>query len=303
MTKQNWTIANIPDLTGKVIIVTGGNSGLGFESVKAMAAKGAEVILTSRSLDKGNEAKNDIGKTKGEIVVMQLDLASFDSIKSFAKLFKSKYTRLDVLMNNAGIMTTPYHLTKDGLEAQNGVNHYGHFLLTGLLIDLIRKTPGSRVVNVSSNAHKQGKMDFDNLLFENGNGYSPIKSYGRSKLKNLLFTLELQKRFDQNQIDALALSAHPGVAETNLAQHLENKIWFKLLTPLFKLIAQSQAQGALPQIRAAVDPDAKGGEYYGPHKGMKGDPVVVSSNGDSKNTEYANKLWEVSESLTGVKPL
>lgn len=303
MSKEKWTIDNMPDLTGRVIIVTGGNSGLGYESVKAFAEKGAQVILTSRNIEKGEKAKNDIGQIKGKIDVMQVDLASFDSIKSFAKLFTSKYKRLDVLMNNAGIMTTPYHLTKDGLEAQNGVNHYGHFLLTGLLIDLIRKTPGSRVVNVSSNAHKQGKMDFDNLLFENGNGYTPIKSYGRSKLKNLLFTLELQNRFNTNQIDALAVSAHPGVAETNLAQHLEDKIWFKLLTPLFKLIAQSQAKGALPQIRAAVDPDVKGGEYYGPHKGMKGDPVVVKSNGDSKNKEYAMKLWEVSESLTGVKPL
>jgi NAD(P)-dependent dehydrogenase (short-subunit alcohol dehydrogenase family) len=301
MSKEKWTTDNIPDLKGKVIIVTGGNSGLGYESVKAFAAKGADVVLASRSVEKGDIARKNIEKSHpaGNIVTMQLDLADFTSIKNFAKAFKQNYAKLDVLLNNAGIMTTPYHLTKDGLEAQNGVNHFGHFLLTGLLFDLIKSTPGARIVNVSSNAHKQGKMDFDNFLFENGKGYSPIKSYGRSKLSNLLFTLELQSRLELSGIEAIAVSAHPGVAETNLAQHLEDKWWFKLLLPIFSLMAQSQEQGALPQIRASTDPNVIGGQYYGPHRGMKGDPVVVESNAASHNKEDAKRLWEVSKKLTG----
>ena len=291
----------MPDLVGKVIIVTGGNSGLGYESVKAFAEKGAEVILASRSLENGKKAKREIGNVNGNIVVMQLDLGSFASIKKFAEAFNKSYKRLDVLLNNAGIMTTPYFLTEDGLEAQNGVNHFGHYLLTGLLIERIKETPGSRVVNVSSSAHKQGKMDFDNFLFDKSKGYSPLKSYGRSKLANLLFTLELQNQLNAAESDTIAVSAHPGVADTNLARHVEGKFWFKMLMPIFKMISHSQDRGALPQIRASVDPNVKGGEYYGPHKGMKGNPVVVKSNTASHNKEDAAKLWALSENLTGFK--
>lgn len=302
MNKEKWTIDNIPDLTGKVIIVTGGNSGLGYESVKAFAAKGAEVVLASRSVDNGNKAKTDIEKSHpvGNIVTMQLDLSDLNSIRKFSAKFHEKYKRLDVLLNNAGIMTTPYFLTKDGFEAQMGTNHLGHFALTGLLFDLLKKTPDSRIVNVSSSAHKQGKMDFDNLLFEEGKGYSPIKSYGRSKLSNLLFTYELQRKLEHSGMHSIAVAAHPGVAQTNLARYLDGKFWFKLLMPVFKLISQDQAQGALPQIRASVDPNVKGGQYYGPHRGMKGDPVVVESNAASHNKKDAKRLWEVSEKLTGV---
>jgi NAD(P)-dependent dehydrogenase (short-subunit alcohol dehydrogenase family) len=231
---------------------------------------------------------------------MELDLADFSSIRQFADDFRSKYDRLDVLMNNAGIMISPYFLTKDGLEGQNGINHFGHFALTGQLIDLIRKTPGSRVVNVSSNAHKYGKMDFDNLLFEEGKDYSPLKSYSRSKLANLLFTYELQRKLSSNGTNTIAVAAHPGASKTNLVKYVEDKWWFKLLTPLFGVMAQDAKQGALPQIRAAVDPEVKGGQYYGPHKGMKGDPVLVTSNGDSHDTESAKKLWEASEEITGI---
>jgi NAD(P)-dependent dehydrogenase (short-subunit alcohol dehydrogenase family) len=305
MSKNNWTTNNIPDLTGKVIIVTGGNSGLGYESVKAFAEKGAEVILASRSFEKGEAAKTGIleNNPKGQIKVRQLDLMDFTSIKKFASHFKEHYNRLDVLLNNAGIMTTPYFLTKDGLEAQNGTNHFGHFLLTGLLLDIIKDTPGSRVVNVSSNGHKYGKMDFDNLLFENGEGYTPMKSYSRSKLANLLFTYELQRHFEVNGIGSTAVAAHPGVSQTNLGRHIEDKLWFRLFRPLFELLTQSQAQGALPQIRASVDPAVKGGEYYGPDgfSEMTGHPVLIKSNKASHNLEDAKKLWEVSEKLTGIK--
>jgi len=303
MNKEKWTTNNIPDLSGKVIIVTGGNSGLGYESAKAFAEKGAEVILTSRSIEKGNTAKAEIGNTKGKIVVMELDLMDFSSIKNFANSFKEKYNRLDVLLNNAGIMTTPYFLTKDGLEAQNGTNHFGHFLLTALLIDLVKATPGSRVVNVSSNGHKWGKMDFDNPLFEKGKDYSPMKSYSRSKLSNLHFTYELQRKFEAGEIDSIAVAAHPGGSNTNLDRYINGKFWFKLMSPLFGFIMQSQAQGALPQIRAAVDRDVKGGEYYGPDgfNELKGAPVLVKSNAASHNQDDAKKLWELSENLTNIK--
>lgn len=305
MSKIKWTIENIPDLKGKVFIVTGGNSGLGFESVKAFAGKGAEVILTSRSLEKGETAKTEILKNhpNGKIMVMELDLMDFASIRKFADMFKTRYDKLDVLLNNAGIMTTPYFLTKDGLEAQNGTNHFGHYALTGQLMDLILKTPGSRVVNVSSNAHKYGKMDFENLLFENGRDYTPMISYARSKLSNLLFTYELQRIFESKGIDSIAVAAHPGASRTNLGRFLENKWWFKPLFALMAPFTQDQAQGALPQIRASVDPDVKGGEYYGPagFGEMKGDPVLVKSNNASHDTEDAKKLWEVSQNLTGIK--
>jgi NAD(P)-dependent dehydrogenase (short-subunit alcohol dehydrogenase family) len=303
MKTENWTTSNIPDLTEKVIIVTGGNSGLGYESVKAFAKNGAEVILASRSIEKGETAKKTIGKVKGKIVVMQLDLMDFKSIKTFAENFKKSYTRLDVLLNNAGIMTTPYFLTKDGLEAQTGTNHFGHFALTGHLFELIKNTPNSRVVNVSSMAHKQGKMDFDNLLFENGKGYSAMKSYGRSKLMNLLFTYELQRKIETAGIGCIAVAAHPGVSNTNLARFLEDKLIFKILKPLMSPFIQEQEMGALPQIRAAVDPNVKGGDYYGPDgfNEMKGFPVIVQSNRASHNVEDAKKLWIVSEKLTGIE--
>ena len=303
--KENWTTEFIPDLNGKVIIVTGGNSGLGFESVKTFAGKGAEVILASRSKENGEKAKTEILEKvpDGKIEVAQLDLADLESVRRFVKNFQQKHSQLDVLLNNAGIMTTPYFTTKDGFEGQVGTNHLGHFALTGLLLPVLKKTPKSRVVNVSSMAHKQGKMDFNNLLFENGKGYSPMKSYGRSKLANLLFTYELQRFFESNNIDSISVAAHPGVSQTNLARHLEEKLFFKILYPVFKFMTQDAAAGALPQIRASVDPHVKGGEYYGPSgfNEMKGQPVKVQSNSTSHNAEDALKLWEVSEELTGVK--
>lgn len=300
MQKEKWTKSNIPDLTGKVIIVTGGNSGLGFESVKAFAQNGAKVVLTSRTKEKGESAKNKIGEVKGEIDMMLLDLKKFSSIEQFTRDFKQKYIRLDVLLNNAGIMMTPYFKTKDGLEGQMGVNHFGHFKLTGNLLDMIMNTSGSRVINVSSNAHKYGKMDFDDLQFEN-NSYTPIKAYSRSKLANLLFTYELQRFFEAKGTESKAIAAHPGSSRTNLARYIDNKFWFKLIWPLFRILTQNQEKGALPQIRAAVDENVKGGEYYGPHRGSRGYPVVVESNEASKNREDAKKLWEISENITGVK--
>lgn len=303
--KENWTTKDISNLSGKTIIVTGGNSGLGFESVKVFAGKGAEVIMACRSLEKGGKAKTEILKNipEGKIEVAELDLADLNSVHRFVKNFQQNHSRLDVLLNNAGIMTTPYFKTKDGFEGQLGTNHLGHFALTGLLLPVLEKTPKSRVVNVSSMAHKQGKMDFDNLLFENGKGYSPMKSYGRSKLANLLFTYELQRFFESNKTDSISVAAHPGVSQTDLFRYLDEKWYFRLVGPAFKAISQEGKMGALPQVRASVDPHVKGGEYYGPNGFMelKGYPVKVQSNSRSHNEEDAKKLWEVSEKLTGVK--
>ncbi|MDZ7740119.1 MAG: oxidoreductase [Bacteroidales bacterium] len=305
MSKEKWNRENIPDLAGKVIIVTGGNSGLGYESVKAFAANGARVILASRSEEKGREASEKIIKDfpDADIRIMKLDLADLSSVESFAASFRAGYDRLDILMNNAGIMTTPYFRTRDGFEGQMGTNHFGHFALTGRLMDIIMSSAGSRIVNVSSSAHRAGKMDFDNLLFEDGRAYSPMKAYGRSKLANLLFTYELQRRLESAGSDTASLAAHPGLSATNLMRYIDKKVLYKLFSPLVSLVAQSAAMGALPQIRAAVDPDARGGEYYGPggFGGMKGYPVRVKSNSASHNMDDARKLWELSEELTGVK--
>ena len=302
---MNWTVENMPDLKGKIIVVTGGNSGLGYESVKAFADKGAEVVLASRTNEKGEKAKNEIMESipDGKIELMQLDLGDLDSVRSFVASFKKKYKKLDVLLNNAGIMMTPYFTTKDGFEGQFGTNHLGHFALTGLLMEVILNTPGSRVVNVSSGAHRNGDMDFSNLQFENGEGYKSMKAYGRSKLSNLLFTYELQRKLEAANKETISVAAHPGVAMTNLANHLQGKFLFKVLTPLFKRMAQDQAMGALPQIRASVDPKVKGSEYYGPDgkREWKGYPVVVPSNEASHSPEDAASLWEDSEKLTGVK--
>jgi NAD(P)-dependent dehydrogenase (short-subunit alcohol dehydrogenase family) len=305
MSNSKWNTNDIPDLNGKVFIVTGGNSGLGYESVKVFARHGATVVLASRTVDKGEQARKKILiETPGsKIAVMPLDISDLSSIRAFETDFKLKYNRLDVLLNNAGIMTTPYFLTKDGFEGQVGTNHLGHFALTGLLLEMLIKTPLSRVVNVSSMAHKQGTMDFENLLYENGKGYNPMNAYGRSKLANLLFTYELQRKFSEKKIDSIAVAAHPGVSKTNLARYIEDKLLFKILYPLFSHFFQDAAQGALPQIRASVDPGVEGAAYYGPDgfRELKGNPVLVKSNKASHSLSDARMLWEISETLTKVK--
>jgi NAD(P)-dependent dehydrogenase (short-subunit alcohol dehydrogenase family) len=304
MSNNNWTTESMPDLTGKVIIVTGANSGIGYESAKEFARKGAQTILACRSMEKAQTALDqicsEIPNAKAEI--MQLDLASQKSVQNFAENFNSKYNQLDILLNNAGVMWVPYGKTEDGFERHFGTNHLGHFALTGLLIELLLKTPGARVVTVSSTGHRTGNMDFDNLMFENGQDYQLQRVYGRSKLANLLFTYELQRRFEALNADVIATAAHPGGSDTNLARHVENRWYFKLLRPLLVSMMQSAAMGALPSIRAAVDPDANGGEYYGPGGFMEqtGYPVRVRSNEASHNLEDAQKLWEVSEELTGI---
>jgi len=303
MANKNWTFENIPDLTGKTIIVTGGNSGLGFEAVKDFGRKNAEVILAARNLEKGESARKEILSEfpNCNIKVMQLDLADLDSVKAFAGNFKSNYQQLDVLLNNAGIMGGDYYKTKDGFEAQMGINHLGHFALTGLLLDKLKSTSNARIVNVSSVGHRRGKMDFNNLLFENG-GYQSTQAYFNTKLANLLFTYELQRKLEASGLDVISVAAHPGGSTTNLSRHVEDKLWFRLLRPVFSLMTQSAAMGTLPEVRAAVDKDVKGGEYYGPggFGETKGYPVLVESNPASHSLEDAKKLWEISENLTGI---
>jgi len=233
-----------------------------------------------------------------------LNLANLESVRKFADEFKSMYSRLDVLLNNAGIMLVPYGQTKDGFERTLGTNHLGHFALTGLLLDRLSATPGARIVNVASNAHYAGDMDFNNLLFEDG-GYAPMKAYGRSKLANLLFTYELQRRLQSGGFDVSALAAHPGISATSLANHLFFNLISWIIQPAMKMVFQSSAMGALPSLRAAVDPEALGGQYYGPDgKGEKaGYPIIVDSNSASKNEEDARTLWKISEELTGIRYL
>jgi NAD(P)-dependent dehydrogenase (short-subunit alcohol dehydrogenase family) len=302
---KNWTTDDMPDLTGKVIIVTGSNSGLGFEEAKEFARKGAQTILACRSMDKAKAALAQMlaAVPNAPAEIMHLDLASQVSVHQFVSEFKKKYAKLDVLVNNAGIMMVPYSTTEDGFESQFGTNHLGHFALTGLLIDSLLNTSGSRVVNISSYAHRIGSMDFTNLMYEGGNGYSSTRAYGRSKLANLLFTYELQRRFEAIGADAIAVASHPGSSHTNLTSHIENKWYSKLLNTLLEPMAQSAAMGALPTIRAAVDPNVKGGQYYGPDGFMeqRGYPVVVSSNRASHEATDARQLWQVSEQLTGVR--
>lgn len=300
----NWTTEHIPDLTGKVLIVTGANNGLGYETAKELARKGAQTIMACRSMEKARatltQIQAEIPNAPAEI--MQLDLASLESVNTFAEMFKTKYGRLDVLVNNAGIMAVPYQNTVDGFESQFGTNHLGHFALTGLLLDLMLRTSSARVVNVSSNGHKRGVMDFDNLMYEGGKDYNPQGAYGRSKLANILFTYELDRRFELHDADTIAVATHPGGSNTSLGDHIPA---VKLFRPVLGLIIQSAAMGALTTLRASVDPGVKGGEYYGPGGFMEmgGYPVRVQSSNASHNLDDAKRLWQVSEELTGVQYL
>ena len=306
---DTWTKDKIPNLAGKNVVVTGGNSGLGFETVKALADNGAHVVLASRSIANGEAAREKIKATvpHADIEIMQIDLGDLRTVREFAAAYKKKYNQLDILVNNAGIMMPPQGKTTDGFELQLGINHFGHFALTGLLFDILRNTPHARIVNVSSVGHRLfGDMDVSDLQFEKGK-YSPSRAYGRSKLANLMFTYELQRRLQNTKHTLIAVAAHPGGSNTNLGRYIQQrvimKIMFAILTPLLFMLNQNAAHGALPQIRAAVDPGVKGGEYYGPHGlfEMKGRPVLVKSTEESHNKELAEKLWEISEQLTGVQ--
>ena len=304
MQNKNWTTKDIPDLTGKVAIVTGGNSGLGFESSLELARKGATVIMASRNLSKGRAAVDRIDTELGtkNVDLMKLDLSDQESIKQFVNAFNQKYDQLDILLNNAGIMAVPEGKTPQGFELQIGTNHLGHFALTGLLMEKLVATKGSRVVNVASKAANGGKINFDDLMSETK--YSPIGAYSQSKLANLLFTFELQRRFEEAGVDSLALAAHPGGSNTNLAEGMQfNKVLKAILMPIFSMIMQSAAQGSLPQLYASAEPGAEGGKYYGPNgfSEMTGKhPKEAEIPPQAQIKEDWKRFWEMSESLTGV---
>jgi NAD(P)-dependent dehydrogenase (short-subunit alcohol dehydrogenase family) len=296
MQKANWTTDDILNVKGKVAVVTGGNSGLGKETARVLAQKGVKVILAVRSTDRGEDAAIEIRKEfpKSYVEVMKLDLSSLASVKSFAKEFLGRYEHLDFLINNAGVMVPPYTKTEDGFELQFGTNHLAHFALTGLLLPLLESTEDSRIVTISSVAHLTGDVNFHDLAWEQRK-YDAPKAYADSKIANLYFTYELARKLNKSSIKVLA--AHPGWTSTNL-----QKNWrlFRLLNPFF---AQKPEMGALPTLRAATDPDAQSGDYFGPSgwQEVRGYPKKVASNKRSNDKEIAEKLWRASEKLTGIK--
>ena len=298
MSKVKWDSNNIPDQKGRVTIVTGSSSGIGYETARVLAEKNATVIIAVRNLEKGNAAAEKIlGQyPNADVKVMELDLANLKSVRKFAAEFKNDFSRLDLLINNAGVMMPPYSKTKDGFELQFGTNHLGHFALTGLLFNLIKSTSGSRIVNVSSGAHIYGDLEFDDLNWEK-RPYKKMKSYADSKIANLYFTYELQKRAEINGGNLLVTASHPGWTATELQRHAG------LIRFLNNFFSQDITMGALPTLYAAVGEDVKGGDYYGPSgwREMKGYPKKVESNELSHDQEIARKLWEISEELTGVK--
>ena len=301
--RTEWIESDLGDLSGTVAIVTGANSGLGFETSRALLKAGAHVVMTARSMEKAAAAKSTILDELGDVPVetMLLDLADLESIRRFSDEFHGTHARLDILVNNAGIMMTDAQLTIDGFESQLGTNHLGHFALTGRLIDLIKSTSGARVVTLSSLAHRWNFMEFGNLMFQNGS-YSPRAAYGRSKLANLLFAYELQRRFEAAGVHALSVAAHPGAAGTGLADHLLSRWFLRPLKPLLFLVLQTSRQGARSTLRAATDVSASGGDYFGPggRNEHRGAPVRVESSAASHSESDALKLWSESERLTGV---
>jgi NAD(P)-dependent dehydrogenase (short-subunit alcohol dehydrogenase family) len=302
-----WTAGDVPDQSGRTAVVTGASGGLGLETARVLAARGATVVLACRDTAKAGRAAGQIRAQAGRssVRVVPLDLAALASVREAAEEIRATSVRLDLLINNAGVMAVPYHRTEDGFERTLAVNHLGPFALTGLLLDRLLETPGSRVVTVSSIGHRMGTgtMHFDDLQSERG--YQPWPAYYQSKLANLLFTYELQSRLAEAGAGTIALAAHPGNARTDLWRHtprLTRALYRPGLRALTFWFAQSAPAGALATLRAATDPAARGGEYYGPPGRLQyaGPPVRVESSAGSHDTADARRLWEASERLTGV---
>lgn len=307
MSHPGWTAAQLPRLDGKIIVVTGANSGIGYEAARGLAGAGAHVVLACRSEASASDA---IAKIRADhpgarTSFLPLDLSNLSSVRAFAEAFGKAHDRLDVLVNNAGVMALPYRKTADGFEMQLGTNHLGHFALTGLLLSRIVRAAPSRVVTVSSGAHNMGKIRFDDLQWEHG--YKRWMAYGQSKLANLLFAYELERRLEARGLAVRSVACHPGYAATNLqgaAARMENSSFGeKMWRGINSLFAQPMDMGALPTLFAAGAPEARGGDYIGPDgfMEMRGHPKKVESNAHSHDTEVARRLWEVSEQLTGVR--
>ena len=297
-----WTAADVPDQSGRVAVVTGANTGIGYETTNALARAGAHVVLAVRNPEKGNAALARIiaASPKADVTLQELDLSSLASIRRAADALRRKYPRIDLLINNAGVMWTPKQLTADGFELQFGTNHLGHFALTGLVLDHLLPVRGSRVVTVSSVGHRlRAAIHFDDLQWERR--YDRVGAYGQAKLANLLFTYELQRRLANKSAPTIAVAAHPGGSSTDLTRNLP-LIFKPTLAVLGPLVFQSAVMGALPTLRAATDPGVEGGQYYGPDGfgEQRGHPKVVKSSAQSHDADVARRLWTVSEELTGV---
>lgn len=297
MTKQNWTSEDIPDQKNKVILITGATSGLGKEATKVLAGKNATVIMAVRNLQKAETVANEIRKAipTATIEIRHLDLGSLTSVKAFARQLSSDHTRLDVLINNAGVMMCPYSKTEDGFEIQMGTNHLTHFALTGLLMPLLLATKDSRVVATSSVAHKGGNINFDDINWESRK-YETTKAYSDSKLANLYFMYELARKYKETKNAPMFTCAHPGGTNTDLGRHLG------IVQLLFGMIGQKVEMGTLPTLRAATDLTAKSGDYYGPKNffEFRGYPEIVTANAMANDAAKAKKLWDLSVELTGV---
>lgn len=293
-----WNLAQAPQQAGKIAIVTGANSGIGYETALGLAKKQAEVILACRNLDKALEAQQRILKDcpTAQLEIMQLDASSLQQVEKFTQRFKEKYDKLDLLINNAGIMMSPYEMTEEGFENQFATNYLGHFALTGHLLPFLAEK--ARVVSLTSLSYKWSEIQFDNFNAEKG--YSKRKAYGQSKRACLMFAYELQRRLDTTRHTALSMAAHPGLSNTNLDRYFP-----ALIRPLGALFLQSARKGALPVLYAALSEQVEGGEFIGPDgfREMRGYPTEVDSDAYSKNIAIAERLWQASERMTGLSYL
>ncbi len=304
---MRWTENNVPDQTGRLAIVTGSNTGLGYDTARVLAAHGAAVVMAVRDTAKGEAAAARIRQLSpgADVTVRKLDLGSLDSVRAAGAELAAAYPRIDLLINNAGVMYPPKQTTADGFELQFGTNHLGHFALTGLLLKNLLDVDGSRVVVVSSIAHNiRAKIDFDDLQWDRRR-YDRVASYGQSKLANLMFAYDLQRRLAAASktmgAKTIAVAAHPGVAATELVRHVPGAGLPGVSWLSGKLLNTSEL-GALPTLRAATDPSVRGGEYYGPDgfRELRGYPVPVTSTKQSHDVAVQERLWTVSEELTGV---
>lgn len=305
---SEWTLEDMPTLTNKVALVTGANGGLGLETARGLAARGAQVVLACRGAEKAQQAMEQIRATvpKAKLEFAPLDLSDLASVRACAANFKVRHSRLHILCNNAGVMGLPYAQTKDGFEMLFGTNHLGHFALTGELLDMLIKSPHSRVVTVSSVAHKIGKLHFEDLNWEKRR-YSRRGAYGQSKLANLMFAIELDRRLRKAGLDVISVASHPGYSSTNIGFSGSGKESFvgRMVTLGNNLIAQTADRGALPSLYAATAEDVQGGDYIGPEGPLefRGPPVRVHPRPKAKDEAAAAHLWKLSEEMTDVRYL